>query len=76
MSADERTAPEILDQTNELAYELYRIRGYTVHRGYRFDLASHPHEQEAWWGACVAQSMLRNEDLIICQNYVGCGLAV
>jgi hypothetical protein len=57
-----RSDRQIVQQTNELARELYRIRGYTVPRGYRFDAATHPHEREAWAGACAAQLMLTETD--------------
>lgn len=57
-----RTAQQIVDQTNELARTLYRIRGYAVDEGYRFDLATHPHEEEAWRGACEAQILLTDTD--------------
>lgn len=54
-----RTDDFIVRQTNRLARELYRLRGYVVKKGYRFDKATHPHEVEAWAGACAAQEMLR-----------------
>lgn len=57
-----RTDQEVIDQTNELARELYRIRGYIRPRGYRFDKATHPHEVESWSGACEAQRMLTLTD--------------
>ncbi|MBV8248474.1 MAG: hypothetical protein JO200_08475 [Comamonas sp.] len=57
-----RTEKQIVDQTNELARKLYAIRGYTAREGYRFDQATHPHEVEAWEGACAAQLMLTNTD--------------
>ena len=57
-----RTDAEIVEQTNELARELYRIRGYVVAEGYRFDKATHPHECQAWEGACAAQEMLTETD--------------
>lgn len=57
-----RTEQQIINQTNELARQLYAIRGYTVRQGYRFDQATHPHEVEAWEGACVAQRLLTNTD--------------
>lgn len=53
-----RSEQNIIDQTNELARKLYLLRGYTVPEGYRFDRATHPHEVEAWQGACEAQAML------------------
>jgi hypothetical protein len=58
-----RTAQEIVDQTNELARELYRLRGYVRPRGYRFDKATHPQEVEAWNGACEAQLLLTQTDV-------------
>lgn len=57
-----RTDKDIVDQTNALALKLYALRGYKVPEGYRFDQASHPHEIEAWEGACAAQVMLTNTD--------------
>lgn len=57
-----RTDQEIIQQTNELARILYRLRGYVVNEGYRFDKATHPHEVEAWQGACEAQILLTGTD--------------
>lgn len=57
-----RTDQEIIQQTNELARILYRLRGYVVNEGYRFDKATHPHEREAWQGACEAQILLTGTD--------------
>jgi hypothetical protein len=57
-----RTEQQIVDQTNELARKLYAIRGYQVPNGYRFDEATHPHEVEAWEGACAAQIYLTDTD--------------
>ena len=57
-----RTPQEIVDQTNNLARVLYRLRGYVRPRGYRFDRATHPHEVEAWRGACEAQLLLTDTD--------------
>ena len=57
-----RTEREIIDQTNALARELYAIRGYHARDGYRFDQATHPHEVEAWRGACAAQVLLTDTD--------------
>ena len=58
-----RTPQEIVDQTNELARELYRLRGYVVAEGYRFDKATHPQEVEAWNRACEAQRLLTDTDV-------------
>jgi hypothetical protein len=57
-----RTDREIVNQTNALARELYRLRGYVVPEGYRFDQSTHPHMLEAWAGACAAQIMLTETD--------------
>lgn len=53
---------QVIDQTNALARGLYALRGYRVPEGYRFDTATHPHEVEAWSGACLAQNMLCDTD--------------
>ncbi len=57
-----RTDQQIIDQTNELARQLYAIRGYVTSPTYRFDHATHPHEREAWLGACAAQILLTDTD--------------
>lgn len=57
-----RTDQDVVNQTNELARRLYALRGYEVPEGYRFDLATHPHEVECWQGACLAQRMLTLTD--------------
>lgn len=57
-----RSDQEIVSQTNELARTLYTLRGYAVREGYRFDRSTHPHEIEAWRGACEAQRLLTETD--------------
>jgi hypothetical protein len=57
-----RSDQQIIDQTNALARTLYALRGYTVREGYSFDRATHPHEVEAWLGACEAQILLTDTD--------------
>lgn len=57
-----RTDADIVRQTNELARQFYAIRGYVRPDGYRFDRATHPHEQEAWACACLAQRELTETD--------------
>ncbi len=61
--SDKLTPKQILDLANELARELYFIRGYEVPEGYRFDRATHPHEVQAWHGARAAFELLRDTDL-------------
>lgn len=53
-----RTDQEVIDQTNKLARILYRIHGYVVDVNFKFYLSKHPHELQAWHGACEAQSLL------------------
>ncbi|MGX0940270.1 hypothetical protein ACUXQ2_006369 [Cupriavidus metallidurans] len=57
-----RTDKQVVEQTNELARQLYELLGYHVRQGYRFDKATHPHEVEAWRGACAAQRLLTDTD--------------
>jgi hypothetical protein len=60
-----RTDQEIVDQTNQLARILYKIRGYEVdenHKFYENRRNFHPHELDAWRGACEAQLLLTNTD--------------
>lgn len=57
-----RTDDFVVKQTNVLARELYALRGYEVAEDYRFDRARHPHEVEAWEGACSAQLRLTDTD--------------
>ncbi len=56
------TDQEIVDQANALARRLYKLHGYTVPEGYRFDKANHPHETRAWAGAREAFLMLKETD--------------
>ena len=60
---ERKTPVELRDLANELARELYVIRGYEVPKGYRFDRANHPHEIEAWRGARAAFEILQGTDL-------------
>ncbi len=57
-----RTDEEIIEQTNALARTLYHLRGYNARPEYRFYEATHPHEVEAWNGACEAQKQLTETD--------------
>ncbi len=53
---------EIVSKCNALAKLFYAGRGYAVEDGYRFDLAHHPQEQEAWDMACMAFELLLEVD--------------
>jgi hypothetical protein len=57
-----RTDEEVVKQTNELARTLYQLRGYGAGECYSFASATHPHEKEAWAGACAAQQLLMDTD--------------
>jgi len=61
-----RTDQEIVEQTNEIARQMYLIRGYQIpskHKFYEFDrLNFHPHERECWDMACIAQEILTGTD--------------
>lgn len=57
------TDEEIVRKANHIAREIYRLRGYLVPEGYRFDKATHPHEQEAWSAADVAFVELLDTDI-------------
>ena len=58
-----RTLKETFDLGNELAREFYRLRGYVVPEGYRFDLATHPHEVACWAMAEAAFEMIEGTEL-------------
>lgn len=57
-----RTDQQIVDETNEVAREIYARRGYDAHEGYRFDRATHPHEVEAWETACWIEERYTGTD--------------
>lgn len=54
---------EIVDACNELARLFYKINGYVVKEGYRFDLASHPQEKCMWYMAVVAYDHIEGTDV-------------
>jgi hypothetical protein len=53
----------VRDKGNELAREFYRLQGYVVPEGYRFDKATHPQESRCWDMAHAAFDMLTGTDL-------------
>ncbi|PAW76794.1 MAG: hypothetical protein B9S32_13735 [Verrucomicrobia bacterium Tous-C9LFEB] len=61
-SDENRSDSDIVDQTNALAREFYRLMGYVVRDGYRFDQAHHPQEKMCWAMACHAQETLTETD--------------
>lgn len=61
-----RTAEQIIQQTNALAREFYRLMGYVVTEGHRFDIERvnrHPQEVLCWKMACAAQYELTATDV-------------
>lgn len=61
-----RTPQEIIDQTNELAREFYRLTGHSVNERFRFERErnnEHPQERMCWRMACFAQELLTNTDV-------------
>jgi len=58
-----RSARETFGLAQELAREFYRLRGYVVPEGYRFDRATHPHEQMCWAMAAAAFDMIEGTEL-------------
>lgn len=48
-----KTPEQIVEQANRLAREFYRLSGYVVRDGYRFNKATHPQEQAMW---CMARA--------------------
>ena len=62
-----RTPEQIIAQTNELARQIYALRGYRVgedHKFYEFSRQNyHPHERFAWDCACAAQDLLTGTEV-------------
>ena len=55
---NENIPKELIPVLNEIARELYRIRGYEIRTGYDFSMTTHPHEQQAWAGAIASLQIL------------------
>lgn len=59
-----RQEQERAEHTERLkAQRLYRVRGYSVPEGYRFDTATHPHEVQCWQLAEIAFERLQGTEL-------------
>lgn len=58
-----RTPEQIVEQTNQLARRLYRLHDYEANEYFLFYEATHPHEVQAWEGACAAQELLTDTDV-------------
>jgi hypothetical protein len=56
------TPEKVVRVANSLARKFYRIQGYTVRQGYRFDQATHPQERGCWQMARIALLRLRRTD--------------
>jgi hypothetical protein len=61
--AGEEDATTIVSRCNDLAGIFYRIHGYRVEAGYRFDRASHPQEQSMWNLAATAYEHITGLDV-------------
>ena len=57
-----RTDKEIIEQTNNLARDFYKIMGYNG-EGVRFYESTHPQERLCWNLACKAQENLTNTEI-------------
>lgn len=57
-----RTDREIVEQTNAMARDFYRVMGYSAPERFRFDKATHPAELLCWTMACHAQQVLTQTD--------------
>ena len=58
-----RTDKEIIEQTNNLAKDFYKVMGYNGIEGFRFYESSHPQERLCWILACKAQEKLTNTEI-------------
>lgn len=56
------TDAQIVGKANALAARFYKIHGYEVPPGYRFDQAHHPQELTMWSMACEAFLELLDTD--------------
>lgn len=57
------TDREIVEKCNELAREFYLHHGCQVKKGFRFDLSTHPQEQQMWRMAVFAFDFLLDTDV-------------
>lgn len=63
MSERTRTDEEVVADCNDLAREFYKLHGYDVPAGYRFDQATHPQELSMWQMAMVAYDKCTGTDV-------------
>lgn len=54
---------EVVDDANDLARRFYKMHGYQVSEGYRFDEATHPQEQAMWDMAVQAYKFILDLDV-------------
>ena len=60
------TSREYVDSCNELARTFYKMQGYEVPEGYRFDQAHHPAEVGCWNLAAEAFDHIDATDINDC----------
>lgn len=63
MSENVPTNQQIVDNANILAAKFYSSLGYQVEKGYRFDQAKHPQEQQMWDFACISFDLIQGTDV-------------
>lgn len=59
---ESKTDQQIVDDCNRLARVFYKMNGYEVPEGYRFDQARHPQERGSWNLAAVAYLHIEGTD--------------
>lgn len=63
VSDTSRTEKQIVDDANELARGFYKLMGYEVKEGFRFDLSCHPQERTCWNMAVLAYDFIQGTDV-------------
>lgn len=59
-------AKDAVDGALSLAREFYKMMGYEVPKGYRFDTARHPQERLCWRMACHAYDQIDGTEIDEC----------
>lgn len=65
-----KTAQQIVDDCNALARTFYRMHGYQVPEGYRFDKAHHPQERTMWAMAVEAYEHIEETPVEDCLDEI------
>lgn len=59
-----KSPAEIVADANALARTFYRMHGYAVPKGYRFDKAHHPQERGMWNMVVAAYEFIEGTDVV------------